>query len=561
MARCIAPGNCVYNNLVAGSRRLRGGYSLFYSGSRRAVGLCAAAFLICAISGGIAGPRARAAAPVPEEDLRDSIRIFASVFHLIEENYADAVNPDTAIFNGAIPGMLRRLDPHSQFFDPEQFSGLREEQQGRYAGVGMQVATRDHKTIVIVPFPRTPAFRAGIKPGDAILKVDGESTEGLNTTEVAKRLRGEKGTSVEITLEREGRDGSFEVSVVRDDIPRKSVPQAFFIKPDVGYVKIDTFNENTGRELYDELKRLNETSLRGLVLDLRDNRGGLLSEGVAVADKFLRKGQVIVSHRGRASAEKPYKAQRGNSGRNYPMVVLVNCDSASAAEIVAGALQDHDRALIVGSSTFGKGLVQTEYPLNQSAGLLLTTARYYTPSGRLIQRSYDNISLYEYYSDPCRGQHRSGKLEVRTTDSGRTVYGGDGITPDVRLDVRLADRFQNELNRRVEFLIYARHFLAMHQNLPPDWSPDESTVSDFRQFLYKEKVPFTEADFSRNLDFVKRSLKRELYVLAYDLDQGERVKVESDPDVKAALDLLPKAQRLTEQAQKLLAQRGGKKAM
>jgi carboxyl-terminal processing protease len=534
---------------------------LYYCGSRRTLGMCAVALIMGAVSGGIAGPRARAAAPVPEEDLRDSIRTFASVFHLIEENYADAVNADTAIFNGAIPGMLRRLDPHSQFFDPEQFSGLREEQQGRYAGVGMQVASRDRKTIVIAPFPRTPAFRAGIKPGDVILKVDDESTAGLNTTEVAKRLRGEKGTSVQITLEREGRNGPFDVSVVRDDIPRKSVPLAFLLKADIGYIKIDTFNENTGRELYDELKGLNESSLRGLVLDLRDNRGGLLSEGVAVADKFLRKGQVIVSHHGRASSEKPYKATRGNSGRNYPMVVMVNCESASAAEIVAGALQDHDRALIVGTSTFGKGLVQTEYPLNQSAGLLLTTARYYTPSGRLIQRSYDNISLYEYYSDPCRGQHRTGKMEVRSTDSGRAVYGGDGITPDVRFEPRTPDHFQNELNRHAEFLVYSRHFLATHQALPADWIPDENTLNDFRQFLYKEKVPFTEADFSRNADFVKRSLKRELYVGAYDLDHGERVRVEGDPDVQQAVQLLPKAQQLSDQAQRLIAQRGGKKAM
>jgi carboxyl-terminal processing protease len=526
--------------------------------TRRGVFPAAPIVLFCALFGGALGPRARAAGSAPEEELRESIRTFATVYQLVEENYADPVSADGAIYKGAIPGMLHKLDPHSQFFDPEQFSGLREEQQGRYAGVGMQVATRNHRTIVLAPFPGTPAYRAGIKPGDRILKVDGEPTEGLNTTEVAKRLRGEKGTRVEITLEREGREKPFEVSVIRDDIPRKSVPIAFFLKPAIAYIRIETFNENTGKELAEELRRLNESSFRGLVLDLRDNRGGLLNEGVAVADKFLRKGQIIVSHRGRASAEKPYRAQRGNGGRNYPMVVMVNCESASAAEIVAGALQDHDRALIAGSSTFGKGLVQTEYPLNQNAGLLLTTAKYYTPSGRLIQRDYSHISLYEYYSDPCRDQHRSRRLEGKLTDSGRTVYGGDGITPDVRFSPHPPDRFETELGRRYAFFSYAQRYFATHDGLPPKWEPDEATLSDFRRFLSKEKVSFTEEEFARDIDFVKRFLKREIYVWAYDLDEGEKVQAETDPDVQAAAGLLPKAQALSEQAQKLMAQRGAR---
>jgi len=512
---------------------------------------------MCSVLGGLFGPRGRAAAAASDDDVRETIRAFSSIYHLVEENYADRIRPDAAVFNGAIPGMLHKLDPHSQFFNPEHFNLLREEQRGHYAGVGMHVAPRNRKTVVIHPFPKTPAYRAGIRPGDVILKVDGESTENLNTTEVAKRLRGEKGTTVHITIGREGRSQPLEFTVVREEIPRKSVPVAFSLKPGIAYIRIEGFNETTGRELSEELKKLNEASFRGLILDLRDNRGGLLTEGVAVADKFLRKGQVIVSHHGRASAERPYRAQRGSGGRNYPMVVMVNCDSASASEIVAGALQDHDRALIVGSSTFGKGLVQTVYPLSNSTGLALTTAKYYTPSGRLIQRPYNNISLSEYYTDPCRDTHRTKNLQVKMTDGGRTVYGGDGITPDVRLTPPRKDRFQAELFRRFAFFNYAQHYFTIHDKLPPKWEPDEATLNDFRQFLYKENIKFTEADFTLNLDFIRRSVKREIYISGFDVDEGAKAYWESDPDVQAAVEHLPQARRLTEEAQRLIAQRSG----
>ncbi|HYM09806.1 MAG TPA: S41 family peptidase [Bryobacterales bacterium] len=531
-------------------------------GKGRALWLAALTIVLCSLAGGIYGPRMRAAAAPPEDDLRQSIRTFANVYHLVEDNYADKLNADTAIYSGAIPGMLHELDPHSTFFDPEQFSALREEQKGHYAGVGMTVGPRnrfggrENGTVVIAPFPKTPAYRAGIRPGDVISKVDGESVENLSVNDVAKRLRGEKGTTVTITVLREGHDQPLEFTVVRDEIPRKSVPVAFFLKPGIAYVKIESFNETTGRELLDAMKTLNENTFKGLILDLRENRGGLLSEGVAVGDHFLKKGQIIVSHHGRASAEHAYRATHGNQGRNYPMVVMVNCDSASAAEIVAGALQDHDRALIVGSSTFGKGLVQTVYPLNHNAGLALTTAKYYTPSGRLIQRAYNNISLYEYYSDPCRENHRAApKLDVKMTDGGRPVYGGDGITPDVKLPTQRADKFQNVLLRRSAFFAYAQHFFTTHDKLPPNWQPDQATLDDFRQFLYKEKIPFTEADFARNVDFIKRFLEREIYISGYDLDEGAKVYVENDPDVQAAAEQLPKARALADQAQRMIAQR------
>jgi carboxyl-terminal processing protease len=343
--------------------------------------------------------------------------------------------------------------------------------------------------------------------------------------------------------------------VTRAEIPRKSVRSAFYLKPRIGFIHIDTFNETTGKELDEALDQLDAKNLEGLVLDLRNNRGGLLSEGVYVADAFLEKGQTIVSHHGRASAERVYKSQSGNSGVVYPMVVMVNCESASASEIVAGALQDHDRALIVGTNTFGKGLVQTVYPLKETAGLALTTARYYTPSGRLIQRRYDNVSLVEYYSDPCSKNFVAQRDEVKLTDRGRQVFGGAGITPDSLLTEQRLNDFQvNMLRRHAAFAMFAQDYTLKNPKLPEGWEPTDQIVEEFRQFLYREEIPFEEVDFIENNVFIKRFLKREVYVAAHDLDEGEKVYFELDPDVQQALRLLPKAKALLESSKQLVAE-------
>ena len=518
--------------------------------------LVPATIVACTLLGGVYGPRVGAAAAVADSDITESIQNFTQVLSLIEQNYADPVDSSSAIFKGAVPEMLRALDPHSQFFDPESFKQLRDDQKGQYAGVGMQIGPDPARssTVVIAPFPRTPAYRAGLRPRDVIAEVDGESTEGLNTNDVAKRLRGPAGTEVRIGVERRGVEGMLHFTVTRAEIPRKSVPVAFFLEPGVGFIQIDQFNETTGRELDEALKKLDAANLRGLIVDLRYNRGGLLSEGVYVSDKFLAKGQTIVSHYGRASAERVYKAQRGNRGVVYPMVVMVNCDSASASEIVAGALQDHDRALIVGSNTFGKGLVQTVYPLKETSGLALTTARYYTPSGRLIQRSYNNVSLTEYYSDPCSERFQPETDEVRLTDQGRRVFGGGGIAPDVHFEEQKSNEFQRTLRFRfAAFSNFAQEYSLEHPDLTEGWEPTDLVLEEFRQFLYREEIPFQEVDFIENVDFVKRFLKREVYIAAYDLEVGERVYYELDPDVQRALELIPEAKALLNGKKKLVA--------
>src|SRR6266480_4566347 len=417
--------------------------------------------LICGALGAVFGQRIGSSSGVSDgSDVSDSLRNFSQVYDLVEQNYAEPVNPDKAIYNGAIPGMLHVLDPHSNVFDPKSYSALREEQRGKYYGVGMQVGPRNNKVIVIAPFVGTPAYRAGIRPGDIIIAVDGKPTDNMNTSDVAELLKGPKGTNVKITILREEVDKPMDFNIVRDEIPRASVDLHFMIRPGIGYMHVAGFQETTEHEVAQALEEMGD--LKGLVLDLRQNPGGLLSEGVGVADKFLRKGALIVSHHGRSSPEKRYTATHGNGGKEYPLVVLVNRGTASAAEIVAGAIQDHDRGLIAGETTFGKGLVQTVYPLVENTGLALTTAKYYTPSGRLIQRDYSNVSLYDYYYNREGGQENSGSHEIKLTDSGRTVYGGGGITPDVAIAAVKSNRFQDSLLQHYAFFNFAKHYVVTH---------------------------------------------------------------------------------------------------
>jgi carboxyl-terminal processing protease len=522
--------------------------------SRRTLYLAVFVLVTCGFLGMVFGQKINpAAAPGGDSDVRDSLRQFADVYSLVEQNYAEPVNADKAIYNGAIPGMLHVLDPHSNFFDPKSYALLREDQRGKYYGVGMTVGPRNNKVIVIAPFAGTPAYRAGIRPGDIIVAVDGKPTDNMSTSDVADLLKGPKGTTVHITIVREGTDKPIEFAVVRDEIPRYSVDLHFLIRPGIGYLHITGFNETTEKEVSDALDQMGD--LKGLILDLRQNPGGLLSEGVGVADKFLRKGQLIVSHHGRNSPEKRYTATHGDGGKEYPLVVLVNRGTASAAEIVAGAIQDHDRGLIVGETTFGKGLVQTVYPLSENTGLALTTAHYYTPSGRLIQRDYSNVSLYDYYFErPDESKNSTASREVKLTDSGRTVYGGGGITPDVKLDPIKSTPFQDSLLQHYAFFNYAKHYMVNHHPTK-SFEVDDATMQDFRKFLDAEKIPFTEAELLQNNDWVRSSIKSEIFVNAFGQEEGLKVRAEADPEVLKGLDLLPQAKQLAENARHVVAQR------
>src|SRR6266851_3966155 len=527
---------------------------------RRGLVVVVAVLLVSAVLGGIYGPNVRATT-ASADDYQTAVRDFTRVLNVVQNNYADTVDVDKAVYQGAIPGMLRMLDPHSSFFDAKQFSLLREDQQGKYYGVGMIVAPRENHTVVMAPYAGAPAYNAGIRPGDVIVKVDDKSTDGLTTSEVADMLKGPKGTIVKITVSREGYPEQLLFTVTRDEIPRHSVDIAFMLKPGVGYIRLSGFNETTDREIADALKQLNASSLDGLILDMRGNPGGLLNEAVAVGDMFLDKNQLIVSHHGRTSPERRYTAIRGNQGVTVPLVILVNNNSASATEIVAGAVQDHDRGLVVGETTFGKGLVQTVTPLSENTGLALTTARYYTPSGRLIQRDYKSISLYEYHYERKVPDHPS---EVKLTDSGRQVTGGGGITPDINVPAPKLSKFEETLLRADVFFPFeagvggfTRFYLGTRPTITKSFDADDAVRRDLRSYLSKHDVRYTEPDITENLEWIKRKIKQEVFLSTFGQQEGFKVQLEADPQVQKAVEAIPEARALYQTARKIVAQRTG----
>ncbi len=528
-------------------------------GERRGALLVLGVLVVSAALGGIYGPSVRATV-AGTTDLQDSIKNFTKVLSAVQQEYALPVDTDHALYDGAIPGLLRVLDPHSTFFDPRQYALLREDQRGKYYGVGMNVGPQENHTVVLAPMPGSPAAKAGIRPGDIIQSVDGKSCEGLTTSEVADLLKGPKGTVVHVNMAREGYSQPLSFTITRDEIPKHSVDVAFQVRPGTGYVRLSAFNEETDTELAAALKQLDLANLDGLILDLRGNPGGLLNEAVSVSDMFLDKNQLIVSHHGRASQERRYYAVRGNRGVQVPLVVLVNGGSASASEIVTGAVQDHDRGLVVGEQTFGKGLVQTVSPLSENTGLALTTARYYTPSGRLIQRDYKDVSLYDYLYNHKNPQ----PTEVKLTDGGRQVYGGGGITPDVVVSEPKLNDFEQLLLRRDIFFPYqgqggvgsfTTYFLGTKPEISKNFVVTDSVLALFRRDLDKEKISYSDADMEQNLDWIKREIKKEVFMSVFGLPAGFEVDLQDDPQVLRAIESIPPARALYQNVRKVMAQR------
>jgi carboxyl-terminal processing protease len=510
---------------------------------------------VSAVIGGVLGKPAQAVSDDAEMDAR--LQTFMNVLDLVETNYATEIVPEKAVY-GAIDGMLRTLDPHSKFFDPDAFKSLREDQHGKYFGLGITVTTRlGQVTVVSPPFPKSPAEKAGLRVGDVISLVDGWPTKGRELNEVVSRLKGARGTYVKIMVQRPGVEAPIEMSIMRDEIAKFTINQTFMIKPGVGYIKLESFADTTGQELRDALKKLDPRNLSALVLDLRGNPGGLLNEAIEVSETFLQPRQLILKTSGRTrNSAQEYVARKANSENTFPLVVLINKSSASASEIVSGAIQDHDRGLIVGETSFGKGLVQSVYPLGkrQDAGLALTTQKWYTPSGRLIQRDYSHISTFDYYNHLDNPTRKPEDIK-RSINLERIVYGGGGITPDHKVPEAKLTPFQENLVGTFSIFTFVHNkFLVANPKVDVMFQVSDAMLSDFKEYLRSPQpgpaLRFTDKDFADNLEYIKVKLRQEVLYSMNFLQEAARVGLEIDPQVLKAIEVIPEAKALQESVMK-----------
>lgn len=506
----------------------------------------------------------RVTGAVVKNDLSEALSV-------IQDNHVDGKKLDySSIFKSSISGMLNVLDPHSSYLDATDFAAFKTEQRSQYFGIGATIGDLHQAdqidTYIRATFQGAPAWRAGLRFGDKITAVDGQSMKGKNFTEVRKFLLGALGTVVKVTVEHAATGQSETVTITRDAVSLPSIPQAYMVRPGVGYVAMTGgFNTTTADEFQAALQDLHSKGMNMLVLDLRGNRGGLLIQAVRVANMFLQRGQMIVSQKGRIRGSTEPFAALNDSPDPVPLVVLVNGETASAAEIVAGALQDHDRALIVGESTFGKGLVQLPIQLEYDSALLLTIAKYFTPSGRLIQRDYSNGGVYDYYT---RGGLANNKAATPAppagpeshTDTGRAVYGGGGITPDevakpgkiTASENRLVDSifaFALELTtgRVAGFEDYKvqRAIEYDHDLQATDFPVTESLFKEFKRFVTAKPVfKVTPEQLDRMRPYVERQLRYDLATAAYGSMAALQVYNERDPQIARAVDAMPRAREL-----------------
>jgi carboxyl-terminal processing protease len=515
--------------------------------------------------------------PLIEKDFDEAIRV-------IQNNYIDGKKLDyNSIFKSSIIGMLRSLDPHSNYYDREEYEELKTDQRSEYFGIGASIQNYlfgdQLDTFVTATFEGSPAFRSGLRFGDKILVVDGAKMTDRPSIEVRDKIRGPRGSTVKITVERAADKTLHTYEITRDAVAQPSVPDAYLLKAGVGYVDMTRgFNYTTTDELREALDKLHTQGATSLVLDLRNNPGGFLDQAIHVAEVFLPYGQLILTQKGRNGLRDNTYFSRNRSADPIPLVILIDESTASASEIVAGAMQDHDRALIVGETSFGKGLVQSIIPLDYGGGLTLTSAKYYTPSGRLIQRDYSENSLYDYYT-----QGGSQRLDLKTaplkpagpekkTDTGRTVYGGGGIAPDERVVSRTLTTAQRRLmsplfaftrelvNGRIAGVPGYRVPGAIdfeHELQPGEFQVTDSAFRAFQEFVasnaaFKNLAPLVQ----RNRSFVELQLRYNVVTAAHGRQMAERVYITTDDQqVAKAIDVLPRARDLAMSATKQQAQR------
>lgn len=500
--------------------------------------------------------------PAKDEDIWGiSYKKVNSIAYLIDEYYFLDVDYDQMTYS-SIRGLLRTLDPHSYFLDPDHFARLTEEHVGKYHGLGILIQKQEDRLVVISPIEGGPAYRLGILPGDVISHINGESTKLITSQGAVQKLRGPKGTKVNITIAREGLEKPLEMTVTREEIPLHSVPYAFMLQDDIGYIFIRNFSGTTTREFKEKMDSLVKQGMKKLILDFRLNGGGTLMQSIEISEQFLPRGSVIVSMRGRNKEfNREFQAEQDNQYEDIPLVLLISKSSASAPEIVSGAIKDNDRGLIVGENSFGKGLVQTVFPLSENSAVALTTARYFTPSGRSIQRDYAHIEDYMRSI-----QAPEVEREVRYTAKGRKVLGQGGIAPDYEIAASTNDIIFYFMYKGA-FFTYARKFVNNETPLSKqfifpqkrqtgtrnaggkqifgrDFKPDSRVIEDFKSFLRENKIEYEPAEFETALAQIKQELERDIFSALWGVEEGWWAYQRSDPVVRKALEVFPEASSL-----------------
>jgi carboxyl-terminal processing protease len=497
---------------------------------------------------------------------------FAEALLMAKDKSAAQIDYDR-ITKSSISGMLRTLDPHSMYFDRKQWEEFQNDQHSRYYGIGSAIVQRNGKVYIWSPTDGTASYRAGLRYGDHIVEINGDSTNGWTQAQVRSKLLGPEGTQLTLKVARIGVEKPVEFKLTRGAVPLPSVSNYFMLGNGVGYINLERgFNTTTFEEVAKALGELRDQGMTSLVFDLRGNHGGLVDQAWRVSNLFLYRNQKILSMRGRPTVFPNREFSANNPAPDdYPIVVLINRESASAAEIVAGALQDHDRARLVGENSFGKGLVQNPFSLTDGSALILTTGHYYTPSGRLIQREYSGRSFYDYYLK--RGDKEAvNRTEQKRTDSGRTVYGGGGIDPDVEVKVRITPK-ELELQRVwFESVFEFVHVLAagklpgfpeyklerpadhQHRLAPSEYVVSDKLMAAFKSFIHERKdLKADETRIDKETDFIKRQIRYELVTAAYGSETAYQVLLDTDNQMQRAIAEIPKAKIMAEDIRRLRA--------
>ncbi len=473
-------------------------------------------------------PDAPSVSAASETELNHELKRLIDVYALVESRAADPVSLDQAFYQGAIPGLLRRLDPHSVFFDPGQFEQLQQMERSTSKGFGSVVSILPGRVIVLQVMPGTPSARSGISPGDEILAVNNYRLDRLDSDQLIQLLTQSRQQAAQLYVRRPGSAKMLSFTLTPEQMQTRSVDRAFLLRPGIAYIRAASFEANTGAQIHEAIEQLGGRNLKGLVLDLRNNPGGVVTAALETCAMFLKPGQKILTVKGRRVAAQDEVTPAGVDPYPFGLAVLVNEKSASASEIVSGALQDHDRAAIVGTPTYGKGLVQSVFPLAEKTGIALTTALYYTPSGRSIQK-------------PLRGgdfalsntaAHPNQQSDFKT-DSGRAVTGGGGITPDFVVEPPLQTRLRIALEGSATFLSFATEYVQ-HHHVDESFEVTPALLDEFQTFAADRHIQPGLAEWGADREFIRHRIRAEIFNQALGVEKGDEVEAQFDPQIQKA---------------------------